>query len=1703
MNVFPAEGAGGARAESRPIDDDAGDGTMAVMIEERGLITVGQDVLDRVRALYSEGDCLGAYEVARAVGPLGSWTGTAARVLAGRLARHLGGFRLGTALHLRAWRADPTDPEACYYHARAMIGRRGPLAAWEFLRRVGPLEAATDEVRSDWLASHAIALGALRDFDAAEAYLTEAERVAPGRAWLRVERSSLFEMEDRYDEALAAAREALALRPWYIPAVQATAGLLQLLDREAEAVALLTEASDRLASGAVSAQLATVQFELGRFDDAMRSLDRFAALAPLIDPPTRRWLAGRRSDAAYRLGDLASAVAFARECGEPFFKTVADRIEAADVDDRRVRLAVGFVRQHHQTCGPATLSALARFWGREADHLEVAGEICYDGTPDHLERSWAEANGWTAREFTVTWDSALALLDRGVPFTLTTVETQSAHLQAVIGYDARRGTLLIRDPTLPHEGEALGEPFLKRYRSVGPRGMAMVPRDRAELFDGLDLPESNLYDHLNRMQVALRDHDREAAAAALEALRAEAPGHRLTHHARRLLAIYDVDAPAMLSVLEALRAAFPDDVNLRLSQLSCLRELGRRDDRLAIYREACAGRSADPILCRQYAQELLTDAREHPAAERLARRALRARPADALGLYVLARIAWDAGRLDGAIELYRFASCLEDKNEGLVRSYFSAARHVHREDEPLKLMAARCRRFGAMSSQPARTFHEALSILENAVEAAAVLDEALRLRPDDGELILFAAEADAMTGEFDRAAARLDEARGHCRRGDWLRAAAGLASNRGDLVAALGLWREVLEAEPAVLDANRAVARLLAETEDRSAALAHLTQACERSPHNYALNQALIERLRAEGSDEAEPALRRLLDIHPADAWGRRELALFLGEHGSADEAAAEMEIASAIEPLSTVEASVRGIVLEHAGRLAEAREAYREAIRRDIDNESAVSRLIETCDSQSERLEALAFIESELARQVTFGDGLLAFARRADGTLGPDDLLATLLRALEARPDLWHAWSAVICERIGRGDLDEADALARQAVERFPLLPRLWLDRAAVCRARCDRDGEHEALGRALRISPGWGTAARELSQALEREGKNEESRAVLERAAAYSPLDAVNHGYLADTLWLLGEKEAAVERMARSLRIDPGYEWAWRTLAAWSRELERPEATAELAREVAQQRRGDSRAWLALARMLSGPETLDERLEALDRAAALAPRSAEPHDLKAEVLAESGRFDEAEAACRPPSWGDRPPLTLRGRAAWIAARRGDLAGAVARMRPVLDENPGYYWGWNLLVEWVRDAGSNDEYLEATEGLVRVSSDDAVSHAYRGEALLRAEDSAGAKLSFRRALELAPSHEFAAMNLFDLELADGEIDAARTTLEALKTHGDGGAFVISREVQWHVARAEPGDRVAAREALERLCLAGDVGSEWPFRAAVDALTRSGWGQDADSAYAKALERPDAASAIGMIWAERWGARRDWRQARKLPPLLAAGGESAHQALAAYIKALGQARRRFRLSSSIRRHRASLRGHAWCWGMVGYALTNLGRNRAAVRWLADWPDRADVEPWMLVNLVISFRALGRDEEAARVSRRALELPASHGTSDHILWLALDDLLEGRADEASRRLDGLDPAPFDATKRYLYDLALILRDVERAEPAARRRAAILARRDVKSLNRKSYVSPSDFNAVLSVFRRAARRLAHHVGPWRGRVSLLEFCPPNRA
>ncbi len=313
------------------------------------------------------------------------------------------------------------------------------------------------------------------------------------------------------------------------------------------------------------------------------------------------------------------------------------------------------------------------------------------------------------------------------------------------------------------------------------------------------------------------------------------------------------------------------------------------------------------------------------------------------------------------------------------------------------------------------------------------------------------------------------------------------------------------------------------------------------------------------------------------------------------------------------------------------------------------------------------------------------------------------------------------------------------------------------------------------------------------------------------------------------------------------------------WSAAMERPTLAVTLARDLTARRPGEARSWFLLARMLSASEHGDERLAALDRAIEFNPQLAEAHDLKAEQLGEAQRFDEAAAVCDAPVWQGRPPLILRGRRAWIEARRGEVDRAIELMRATLDESPDYGWGWRQLVEWC-DRGrtvTDADRLAAAEGLIQAAPNSPTGYVYRGDGRLRAGDRDGARADFRHALDVAPSYGYAGMSLFDMHLEDLRLEDAAQVLAHLKEHAP-GPFVTARAVQLAARR---GDAATGLEGVRALCR--DENPEtWPLQAACTAVRAAGWEGSLRDVLDEAVRASDARSQVGAMGPRTNPARR-------------------------------------------------------------------------------------------------------------------------------------------------------------------------------------------------------------------------------------------------
>jgi len=1657
--------------------------------------------LNTLQALYDAGRYRDAWQAARSLPPLEQWTSTPALILGGRLASNWGDTALGHRLHLRAHRQSPQDDAAFYYFILTIHAKHGAFEALRLLsERTSTFTGDADTIaQADLWLQQARLLGGFRDFDSAEACVARAEHRFPQHAWLWTEKSGLLREQDRYEESLAAAREATRLHPWYRPAVQAQVHLLQLLNRDDEALALLEDARTRLQCGSLVQTLVLALEEKARHADILVALDELAGLHPLATKGHLRWRAARRCDAAYRLDDFTTALSAAREAGPGYYEKVVQKLSAdPEPAARRVQLPVGFVRQHHMTCAPATMAALGRFWDRPIDHLQLAREICYDGTPAHLERAWAEDHGWLVREFRVTWDSTRALIDRGCPFALVTTGIRSGHLQALIGYDSRLGTLLIRDPYQRSYGEWQAEAFFESHVSNGPRGFLMLPPEKASLIDGLDLPDAAFHDRLHTLQLALSRHDRTTAAAAFDWLQSTDAAHLLTLKARFELAYYDSNLAQALPPLRALRERFPDDANLQLDELQLLAQLGLTKEHRALLHRWGSRTNAPVIFVRQEAEELARDARNHPRAFKLLRRALRRQATDARTLAALAGLLQENGRHAEAVRLHRLAACAADKVEQHWNSYFQASRHLRQTDESLALLQRRFELWGDQSGQPARTLFEGLESLNRAPDAFAMLETARARRPDDGDLLLFAADAHGRYGRYEEASQLMKAAETKAMPSAWRRTAAALANYQGDHVLALAHWREILALNPADTAAHNSVARLLSIVEGRAAALRHLELSCEQQPHLLPLRQSLVQWLREESNERALTALDALLAMDPANAWAHREKSIVLRLLQRTGEALVSAEEALRIEPFAPSSHGIRADALRQLGRLAEARESYRAGIRLSIDADWLFSELVDACPDFATRREAVAFLKDELLRQVSFQNACLQFRSTARVILTPDELRLALEALWQARPESWSTWSVLVSHLVDQGELPAALARASDAATRFPLTPRIWLDLANVHSQQGDAEAAVRAYDKALAISPAWGMASRLLSKVHERTLRLDLAEEALRRAIVRNPTDAYNHGWLADVLWRRHEPRAALDAVEKAVSLSPDYDWAWNRLDGWARETGDATRATRLAESLTQTRPGEAEAWLRLVRLRFADHQPEANLSALDRAEALAPRNIDVHDLRAELFAVRKRYDEALAACRPAVFGDAVPHVLEGRAAWIEYHRGRLAKAIDRMAAVTAAHPDYLWGWSLLTKWYWEDKKFENVKTAAARWAWLAPDAALPHGYIATVHKQDGRRKDAKEALVRSIAAVPAYEFGAFELLRLQLADSEFDEAGRTLRHIETH-----FSASDHLQAVIIRQRAcKEREAVTDTLAKLGRLPDL-QEASLQESINLVVDAGWEKQIETAFAPLLAEPGTLPVIGRHWMRARQKKSLWITLWKLRRLRPTPGHRREIDMH-ILEILGNGKRILSLRFFCLLRRRTLRAHDETWGQVGYAFNTSNRFRSVVRWMRDWRERPAAPPWMRFNLIQALYSRKKVSEAREALTVALQCPPDH-THDKLLgWLACEQALDGDTAAAIATTDRINPGALSDYYRALAAFTQCLVAVQNAAPDAKRTALYDAKVRLRGEVEKLPVICSS-GALSQFYRRTLRRLGHDGGSfwWRARSRLPLFKPSASA
>jgi cellulose synthase operon protein C len=409
-------------------------------------------------------------------------------------------------------------------------------------------------------------------------------------------------------------------------------------------------------------------------------------------------------------------------------------------------------------------------------------------------------------------------------------------------------------------------------------------------------------------------------------------------------------------------------------------------------------------------------------------------------------------------------------------------------------------------------------------------------------------------------------------------------------------------------------------------------------------------------------------------------------------------------------------------------------------------------------------------------------------------------------------------------------------------------------------------------------------------------------------------------------------------------------------------------------------------------------------------------------------------------------------------------------------------------LSEWHLLAGEAAAAVEAAEAMVRIRPHREVSFGYLADARLAAGDRPGAVQAFQKAFELNGGYSYAGFSLFDLLLEDGDLTGAETVLSTLRTHTD-GPLVFARDVQLCAKR---GDLPAARNALQQTCAACDD-QPVPLNVAVGAMIEAGWQSDAEQVMDEVIRGGSAHFNVFRRWGHLLGLRQDQESIARLRELAEQSADGRH-ATHGYVDGLFDAKADRAALRFLRDQADWLRKWTFTWGVGGYVLTRLRRYREGAKWHADWRQRQDAEPWMLVNLIESLRAVRRDAEAIEASHHALSLPPAFGQHLHCLWLASDAVSDGDIATAQTHLAEVPPDALD--EDYQFDWLMITSVILMAEAAPDQRRQVFAevRRRVAAA-RSAFAAYPQEPARQRLYRRCLARIAQYRNTWSARLWYL--------
>jgi len=476
------------------------------------------------------------------------------------------------------------------------------------------------------------------------------------------------------------------------------------------------------------------------------------------------------------------------------------------------------------------------------------------------------------------------------------------------------------------------------------------------------------------------------------------------------------------------------------------------------------------------------------------------------------------------------------------------------------------------------TAHELGHVLERkgeAVEAVAVFQDLVRLRPDDGR----------NWGCYGRLLQV---------RGDSLRAGEALEK-------AVAIVRESVRLKPDDPVPHDILAAALNDQGKPQEAITEYWESIRLEPGHATTHYNLGNLLKDQGmAAEAIAEWREAIRLRTDFALPHYNLGIALKSQGKVQEAIAEFRQAIQLKPDDAVFHYNLGIALYDEGKLPEALAADREAIRLKPDYADAYTNLGLALSDQGKQEEAIAahLTAIRLKPGLAVAHHNLGVALGKQGKL--EEAIAAYREAIRIQPRDALAHNNLGDALDNQGKFDDAIAELRTAIN---LKPDLAVAHNNLGNAQNHQGRLEEAVAEyrtAIRFQPGVAAVHYNLGNALKDQGKREEAIAAYREAIRIKPDYAEFHVNLGIALADQGKREEAITEYREAIRIKPDLAEAHCNLGFILR------GQGDYAASLAEYRRGHelgskrpgwrhpSAQWVMLAERLA---SLAERLPAISK--------------------------------------------------------------------------------------------------------------------------------------------------------------------------------------------------------------------------------------------------------------------------------------------------------------------------------------------------------------------------------------------------------------------------------------------------------------------------------------------------------------------------